>query len=47
LGFTAGGSEQFCRQTQPLLTMVKALGSYTIPRVGLSSLGCRSTSDLA
>jgi hypothetical protein len=33
LGFTAGLSGQFCHQAQPLRTMLKALGSYTVPRI--------------
>jgi hypothetical protein len=33
LGFTAGASGQFCHQAQPLRTMLKALGSYTVPRI--------------
>ena len=33
VGFTAGGSEQTCRQVQSIQTMLKGLSTYTIPNV--------------
>ena len=36
LGYAAGASGQYCHQSQPMQTMLKALGSYTIPRVGVN-----------